>query len=319
MKHNFIDPIQVLFYDKIAFTFPIRKSKRLLLIDRLNDPNFYEKYNRRVYGHNNGRYQNNYQFEIFQWNTIKLSVYPINTSHNFLRVEYNPRNLGVRGRKKFRLFLIKLLTKDVMKKIYFHARLTRLDLTLDVFDMEPGLYIHRSRIEQSEIYRDKFGYKIISQVIGSEMSNRRITMYDKRAEQGIEDSIALDFDFYPSFENISHHRIEIRLRNLDCTMAELDRHLLKEFKAINFYKDSFLEDEGFSKEFRDDAYENGLNSALYILVDQERRRYLKLLENYRIKPLSFKKRDMDFDAAHKEGLRSLVHREYEQQFLAQVA
>ena len=38
-----------LIYDKLAFTLFIPKSKRLPLLNRMNDPQFYRPFNRKVY------------------------------------------------------------------------------------------------------------------------------------------------------------------------------------------------------------------------------------------------------------------------------
>jgi hypothetical protein len=227
------------------------------------------------------------------------SLYPINKSHNFLRVEYNPAKLGEDGRKALRKFLLKLLTVDLVKTIYFHAKVTRLDLTLDVYNMRPNLYIHKNRVKQSELHRDDG--VMTSQIIGSDKSNCRITQYDKNIEQG-----------NTGLGN-AYQRIEIRLRALDCSMHELNEDLLKEFEKLNFFKASFLKDKGLSKKFRKRAYKHGLNSALNELDDNARRCYRRYLEDHQVYPISLN--DSDFEEAHKVALGSLVHKKYKEEFL----
>lgn len=290
-----------LIFDKIAFTQPIDEDKRLALIDRINDPDFYGNYNRKVYGYNGGIYKNNYQFSIYNENTIKLSLYPKKKSNNFLRVEYNPAKLGKEGRKALREFLIKLLKVDVVKTIYFHAWVTRLDLTLDIYDMEPDLYLHKNRVLQSVIIRDEDSGKICSQILGSDESDCRITEYDKDLEQGYDNN------------GNNYKRIEIRLRNLGCSMANLSNDLLSEFEKLNFFRADFLNDERFSKRFKQSAFNHGLNTALHELDDNNRRRYLSYLGDYRAYPISLD--NSDFDEAHKQALKSLIHSEYQKQFL----
>lgn len=286
---------QRLIFDKITFTFPIDEDKRQSLLERINDPSFYESYNRKVYKHTGGRYKNNYQFTIHNGNTIELSLYPINKSHNFIRVEYNPTKLGKEGRKALRTFLIKLLGIDIVKTIYFEATVTRLDLTLDVFNMEPNLYIHKNRVHQSEIFRVDGTNNISSQVLGSDNSNCRVTMYDKHLEQGQQKG-----------KNNNYQRIEVRLRKLNCTMAHLSDDLLVEIEALNFFHADFLTDGRFSKEFKREAKAQGLNFALTTLTDDnKRRRYRRYLEDYRAYPIALD--DLDFDKAHHRALSSLLH------------
>lgn len=297
-------PKQKLIFDMIAFTFPIDKNNRNSIREKINDPDFYEQYRRRVYPNRSGqRYNNNYDFSIYQGVIIKLSIYPINLSHNFLRVEYNPTHLTKIGRHKFRTFLINLLGGNVMKKIYFHAVVTRLDLTLDVYDMEPGLYIQKSRAIQSSHFRELDG-KLSSQVIGSDQSKCRITMYDKNIENQRNNK---------STSTTNYQRIEVRLRKLDCTMNELNDSLLKELKRLNFYSKKFFGDAGFSRSFLTNVANEGLNTALNKLSDKNRRRYKRYLEDYRKHPILLE--DLNFHKAQQRALGSLIHLEYQQEYL----
>ncbi|MGZ6416245.1 MAG: hypothetical protein ACXVDW_18805, partial [Bacteroidia bacterium] len=225
---------QKLIFDMIAFTLPIDQGKRDLIRDRINDPQFYEQYKRKVYPKGFGqRYNNNYEFSVYNGTIIKLAIYPIKLSHNFLRVEYNPTKLTKKGRQELRLFLIRLLGLNVVKTIYFHAVVTRLDLTLDVYDMEPNLYIQKNRAIQSSHYRELDG-KLSSQIIGSDKSNCRITMYDKNLEQEHKGN---------DRSGTNHQRIEIRRRKLNCTMNALNDSLLRELKELNFYSAKLFNEE----------------------------------------------------------------------------
>ena len=97
------NPKQKLLIDMITFTFPIDINKRELIRDRLNDPQFHKQYKRRVYSKKyKDRYNNNYDFSLYNGTKVKLAIYPINKSHNFLRVEYSPNNLKRNGRRELR-------------------------------------------------------------------------------------------------------------------------------------------------------------------------------------------------------------------------
>jgi hypothetical protein len=294
---------QKLILDKVAITMPIVENERLPLLKRINEPDLYEPYNRKVY-RSGGRYKNNYQFTIHDGETIELAMYPIHKGHNFLRLEYNPTKLGKEGRKKLRSFLIKLLGINVVKSIYFKATVTRLDLTLDIFDMEPNLYIYKKKVEQSQVFRGKENNTMVSQVLGSDSSNCRITMYDKHLEQGIEG-------------NTNYQRIEVRLRKLNTTMADLSEALLSQIKALNFFNADSLTDTRFTKKFKREAKADGINSALMALDDNTRRRYLRHLENYRVFPIDLD--NLDFGRAHRIALGSLLHPDLRDQAIARKA
>ncbi|QPK62920.1 hypothetical protein IVG45_19150 [Methylomonas sp. LL1] len=300
-------PSQRLLYDKVALTLSLNKRRKNSFFSCMVYDQVFKEYGGKVTNNSNQRYNNNYQFKIHGDNTADVSFYPINTKHNFFRIEYNPSKLKKEGRIKLRKCLIKLLGIDVVKRIYFEATVTRLDLTLDVFDMEPDLYIHVDRAKQSSIYPKSSG-KPGSQVIGSKRSNCKITMYDKnelRKKQGLK----------PIGGN--YQRIECCLRNLQCSMNELNSDILKHLNKIKFYRKDFFHDARFSKKFLSNAKSHGLNYALAKCNRNKRLRYRRHLEDYRTKPINVNK--LDFEKAHKRALGSLVHREYQQLFLDQVA
>ncbi len=296
-----------LIYDKIAFTFPIRKRDRLSVINIINDPEFHSFFNRRVYGYTGGRYRNNYQFTIHKGNTIELSLYPINSHHNFLRLEYNPNKLGIKGCVKLRKFLISLLGIDRVKEIYFKASVTRLDLTLDIHNLKPYYYIHKPKVVQSSIYRDD--NHIISQILGSNRSSTRVTLYDKNAEQatkGRGNALVVN-----NGSSTPHQRLEIRLRELNCSMAGLNGDLLQELEKINFFHKSFMRDDRFSDKFKNLVYRQGLN-AVFKKVNKtnpnKAKCYRRYLEDYRATIFDVDK--LDFLASHQKALGSLLHPDY---------
>ncbi len=133
-------------------------------------------------------------------------------------------------------------------------------------------------------------------------------MYDKSLEQGHESNEG---------EGANHQRIEIRLRNLSNTMDQLSDELLVEFEKLNFFTGGFLHDKQFSAEFCKNAYDNGLNTALYELHDDNlRRRYRRYLESYRAYPISMAGADLNFDKAHQQALKSLISRKYQAEVLS---
>lgn len=298
---------QKLLIDKIAFTQPIDKDQRLTVIERLSNKDVNAQYKGKFHRKRpTGRYNNNYGFNIVDDTIATISAYPIRKSQNFFRAEYNPTKLKRDGQIKLRRFFIKVLKNSTVKLIYFHAPITRIDITLDVYDMEPNLYIHLPRFRYSKIHRAND--RILSQIIGN-TGECRLTMYDKNLERGIEDS-----------GHNSYQRIEVRFRNLRCSMHQLtdkkiSNHLLKAIKQLKFYRSGFLNDKSFSKSFRDNAYANGLNAALNDIDDNKRRRYRRYLETYRAYPISTK--GLNINKARALALNTLVHLGYRDQYLAE--
>lgn len=287
----------LLFMDKVTFTLNIPSSMKPLLLKKINNKKLYDNYKRKVYRGSIGRYNNNYQFTIYKNITIEVSLYPINTNQNFIRVEYNPNKLGKIGRKALRVFLIKLLGVSLTKQIYFQANLTRIDLTLDNYQMENDLYIYRPGSKYSTLYRHN-GKDISSQVIGSDSSDIRTTLYDKDTQQKKR----------KKGTHTSYQRLEIRFRLRNCTMATVKESLLDEFGKIRFYRSSFLDDQRLDSDFITTTKESGITLAMSQLNDLTRRRYRRYLENHRVYPIN--EDDLNFDLAHFKAFTSLVHQDF---------
>ena len=284
------------FFDKVSFTCKIPDQLKMVLLDKINDVNFYKKYNRKVYSNSGGWYKNNYQFKISGDITVELSLYPKDPDQNFLRAEYNPTKLGKKGRKQLRLFFIELLGVGLVKRVYFEANLTRIDITLDDYNMESNLYIYRPGSKVSSIYRHEDNEAIISQIIGSDSSDIRVTLYDKEVQLSGE-----KLEQHPT----SYQRLEIRYRLRGYTMSTLDNSLLDEFSNIRFYRSTFLEDDRLDPSFIDLAFKHGITFAMSQIDDNTRRRYRRYLEVHRVYPINMA--DLNFNLAHYYALRSLVH------------
>lgn len=295
--------------DKVAFTMSLDELQQDRVFDRLVNKKLYKEYNGRVYYDDSSyRYNNNYLLEIVKGEYAEVSIYPYDPEHNFIRAEYNPTKLKVVGRKEMRRALIKMLNVGVVKKIFFHAPVTRLDLTVDVFNMQPNLFIHYNRATHSELH--KVDNIIQSQVVGSDRSDCRITMYDKNAERRSQGKAEIGKNY---------QRIEMRLRNLRTTMNQLGNsfELVDKLESINFFNGDFLLDRSFSQSFRRLASKHGLNMALSLQERNDRICYRRYLEEYREHPISIS--DEDYSRACRIAFGSLVHTGYSDQFLSKAA
>lgn len=294
--------------DMIGITQPIEEVDRRYVIRRLHSKEMDMEYKRTYLStKKKDRYKNNYTFLVHDKTKAKVSAVPRRMEHNFIRAEFNPSKLEKIGRKKVRNFLIKILGIDIVKRIYFHSPITRIDLALDIYDMENDLYVYLPQFKNSIIIRKEDGSdKMLSQIIGK--SRIRLTMYDKLEEQGIEDSAQ------------NYQRLEIRFRDLRCSMHELTspkitKKLLRPFNILRFYRSSFIDDNRFSEAFINKAKEMGLSAAIYGLDDNMRRRYRRYLEQHRVYPISTK--NLNIAKARSVALNSLVHKEYRDQFIEQ--
>lgn len=291
-----------LLIDKIAFTVRLSRHDKDIVLKRFTVDKIYKEYNGRVFSDRNQRYNNNYQITVLNKHKVDVSMYPINSHHNFFRIEANPTMLKKEGRIKLRCFLIKALGLNIVKTIYFHAKVTRLDLTLDVFNIEDNLYIHIDRAVTSKIFPGKNG-KPGSQIVGSGRSSCQVTMYDKNA-------LRIKKGLKPIGR--TYLRIECCLRDLRCSMHGLSSDLLKHLIKIKFYRDDFLTDKRFSESFLSDTISNGLNFAFKKCDRNIRLRYRRYIDEYRVYP--FDVETLDFDFARDKVLKHLKHKEYEKEF-----
>lgn len=314
------------FFDKVSFTVPIVESRRLKVKDNLfqlsnSEPNNrivnrvdsdpYDNSDCRVkhYREINGRYNHTFHIDIpIRLNVkkgypskqgypfkeahfnIKVSIFPKSKSHNFIKFEFNPAKLGEGGGFKIRALLIKILGMKLARTVFYEARLTRLDTTIDCHSAVDKFYMYMKRVSCSEIIRGADD-EIQSQICGSDQSDVRVTAYDK-AEQ-TKQLHGVDAD------SVSWVRLEIVNRDLGFAMAEIRDKLKNQFKKLSFYRDDFLADTYFDDDFLVAAQADGLNAALSQLHRNDRKRYLRQLKQYAFDPFKLSKLTI------KPGLESL--------------
>lgn len=228
------------------------------------------------------RYGNNFKFTLptdtkegaFD---LKVSIYPMKKSHNFLRIEFNPNKLGTKGGRRIIRSLTQVLGADLAATFFTDGRLTRLDLALNIRRPLGDCFIYMKGLQQSEIILGDGG-TIESQVLGSPASSKRLTLYNKLVEQCLPDT-----------GDKHWWRLEFVLRNLDCSVAGIDRELLKYFKKISFYSRALLDDECFDQPFLQQVKERGLNAALYPLDRNTKAKYLRRLAKHEIFPVDLQR------------------------------
>ena len=283
--------------DKVSFTIPILKSQRPKVLDRINNPTFYSDCSKKVFKNNKGRYKNDYQFTIADDCIISVNMYPINTQQNFLRLEYNPAKMDPKTKVKLRRFLLDLLALKTVKFIYYEANVTRIDLAIDIKGLNSQIYIYKPRFKESALERSESDENVIaSQIIGSSNSDMRSILYNTTLPRAGQ--IVLT-------QYKGEYRLESRMRLRKARLCNLNNKLLKELTEHYFYNHQFLSDTKFDAGFIEAAKKSGLCHAMYHLSDNNRRRYRRYLEFYRVHPIDWKK--LDFDQAHYRAFTSLVH------------
>jgi hypothetical protein len=291
-------PKQELIFDKLAFTLSVPVNDRSKTLKALSNENLKSTFNLRTHRNDNGRYKNNYTFQPYGKSKVFISAYPKKKSDNFIRVEFNPAILSRIEKVKLRDFMIQVLGLKLVKSIYFDCRVTRLDLTVYIYQDYQDIYIYKPSAKRSKIFRDKYR-GMLSHIAGSDASDCRVTLYNKTAEQDISD------DLYTGAET----RLEARLRNLDCSMAELDHTLMENIFSLKFYERYLLDDTRFPDEFSGLVYDSGLNSAFNQHCDSNQRRcYLRYLEDYAFELVD--RQQLDFSHVHRESLRFLISKGY---------
>ena len=238
------------------------------------------------------RYGNNFKF-MLPTDTkegafdLKISIYPMKKSHNFFRIEFNPNKLGTKGERRIIRILTQVLGADIAAKLFAEGRVTRLDLALNVRKYLGNCFIYMKGLQHSKIYLDDDGV-VESQVLGSPASSQRLTLYNKLVEQCLPDT-----------GDKHWWRLEFVLRNLDCSVAEIDRELLKYFKKISFYSRALLDDDSFDRRFLRQVKKSGLNSALHSLDRNTKEKYLRRLAKHEIHPVDLQRLSL------KHGLASV--------------
>jgi hypothetical protein len=293
------EPKTDVIFDMVSVTLPIVEIERLTIKSNLtdlsnsklnnrgvssvgSDNNDLDDYTVKHYKEKNGRYNHTYDFRIPTdteqgYFNFKVSIYPVNKSHNFIRFEFNPTKLGSTGRRKLRRLLVKILGLKRARSLFYEGRLTRLDTTVDFQRAVNNSYLYIKGVNCSELVRGADG-EVESQICGSSRSNVRVTLYDKTKERA-------DRSRGAAVDHVSRMRLEIVNRDLGFPMDEIVDKLRNNFKKLSFFCDDFLTDDYFDADFLAAAQAEGMNAALSQLDGNTRKRYLRRLGQYTHKPV----------------------------------
>lgn len=201
---------------------------------------------------------------------VTISINPINTSNNFLRVQFNPHAAKTKGLRRIYKVLCKLLGNKTTKKLFYKANITRIDITFDVFDLNKTYYAYLVGMVYSEIRHGDNGR--FTQIIGK--GRFRLSAYDKSDEQ--LDSDSSSSDIHPNC-----FRYEFRIRNLRYSLSELVNKTHNPFLKLHIYDAKFLDDNYFDDSFIFQVKSEGLNKAIHELpTGAKKRRYKRRLNKH---------------------------------------
>jgi len=260
-----------LFIDHISLTIPVNKTSNKIIIHRniksinsLNEvislkyiPNFINQY------HTSWIITIHQKDNTFK---VKISYNPINRKTRFFRVEFNPSKAGDKGIKIISKLLIKILGKQISSIIPSQANITRIDITVDRYNLRYYYYALVDNMTYSTIEAIERNQQPgrDTQIIGK--GKRRLTIYDKGIEQNSSSTNCMRYEF--------------RIRNPKHTLNNLYK-MGNPFNELHLYDKRIFDDELFSSEFKYNVYEEGIPVALNQLNEYSvRRQYVNRLKRY---------------------------------------
>ncbi len=250
--------------DRISFTFQVNKqnnkqvmsSRIKLLMERANNSKRHWENVRRVkfLGENKKRsykYHQNYMVELnsgWSYQAIFVSIYPLDGRNNFLRVEFNPSHYNAKGQMNLQKLFVYLFGNDFTNRMYEECVVTKVDLAVDL-PREIDFVMSYPRISTSSM-RYLSG-KLLEQTLGHARGRTSIKAYNK-LEERLQRGGKVN-------KSVPWTRIELRLRDLRCSIAELDS-LTAPFDRLVFYPWELPEHMG--KQFIRLVHKEGLPSAV---------------------------------------------------------
>lgn len=288
-------------FTKLSFTLSLSNEQALLVLRIISGAKLNNKYSISVNDFKNGGYYNTYQIGPFNGETVNLGLCPINNNHDFVRIEYDSHKLGCVGIKALMEFLVTLLGDNLANSIYYKARITRLNVEMNI-SCRQDLFLYKDSVRFSTNGSDKdlvsqyANYniqetnRIAEQVVGSRNSKSLVTMCNMNV--GLKIS----------------KRINIALNQPNCLMAQLGTVFANELKNINFVKADLLKDSRISDRFKIDTYVVGLNSALYLGQIDQYPSYKKIISEYIVGTNLLAKDNIE--NAHHEAFSTFICKEY---------
>ncbi|GEM_PF-3177788 len=260
-----------LFIDHISFTIPVNKTnnKRIVhnntkCIKTLKEvvslkymPNFINQY------HTSWLIIITQGRNTFQ---VKVSYNPININTRFFRIEFNPSKAGNKGIQIISKLLIHILGKQISSIIPSEANITRIDITVDRYNLRDYYYALVDNMTHSTIKAIESNQQPgrDTQILGN--GKRRLTIYDKGVEQS------------SSSTNCMRH--EFRTRNPKHVLNDLYK-MDNPFNELHLYDDRIFDDDLFSIEFKTTVRKEGIPTALNQLNEYSvRRQYVNRLKRY---------------------------------------
>lgn len=261
MKRSFLNH-SPLMLDKLSFTFPVKSRKKREAIHHELQGYSHKGVETRYVRNHITDYHDTMKFTVrYKGKTFTLfiSYNPLDQgtgnlkTRNFLRVECNPASAGQMGMWIIFKILTTILGSTLTRAIYHNAKTTRVDLTVDLYGTNRLYYLLSSTARNSRMVSVNSLYP--TQYVGSENSRRQVRYYYKTEEQLMK---GVDTPRKNVF------RLEVQLRSVGSSLAELSEVLVNPFTKIKFYDaESVDSDRELSSQFKNQVKKYGPNKALY--------------------------------------------------------
>ena len=171
-----------LFSDKLTLTMKVNRSGQIDIRSMLKETG--TRKSKSKFGTLGNQYKKHYEIKegICQFPIrVLFSIEPTSKARGYLRLDFNPAHLQKEDIVKFRKALESVLGKYA-RRLYKHARITRLDIAGDIVYPAGDLMLHLEGTKRSRIYSNDAG-EVESFYSGSPRSVWYINVYNKIAER----------------------------------------------------------------------------------------------------------------------------------------
>lgn len=221
-----------------------------------------------------GHYQFYYKFRpAGTQQTVHLAVKPTKPGSRFLRLEFNPDQLGPSGVAALRDFIDTLFVGALTyQHVLEDSIIQKIDIACDLVNVPMGAVLIRSKLKgKSMHYVGDAGLETSYQ--GKSSKAAPIKVYDKK-KQIVEAKGGT-----PPFGELSHIRVEISKRTNSIPLCNLGKfsNVMQSVEVLVAAPEMFPEQEHHWQFFVDSCQFRGIDAALNLMPEGLRKAYRKAL------------------------------------------
>ena len=257
--------------DKIALTVPIRDKKRVERAFRKAA----SKYCLSTFSKK--RYKLNAEFKIglFPEDKLLVQLMPIDDSHNFARIEYNPARFTLSETLDLRRILREIFV-DEFGNIFYESKVNRLDVAVDLDNLSiDDIFPDRDDVRVSGLFNNTSG-QTKTLYLGRKGQNNNTVVYDRQEKA---------FNHNHEVPNTKITRFEFRL-SPKVPIKQLPNITIP-IPNLKVYQITQLEDSGLLPAFFSDACKyRGFNATLRRFTPAKRKEIRDILVSFETDYLS---------------------------------